>query len=71
MKNIPLEVMTNKFNEDPLHPPVKQKKRKQYSFKNQVIQEKVSKLLKIGSIHEAKYFDRLANSVIVLKKNGK
>ncbi|XP_070029522.1 uncharacterized protein [Nicotiana sylvestris] len=49
---IPPEVMTHKLNEDPSYPHVKQKKRKQRTFKNQVIQEEVQKLLKIGSIRE-------------------
>ncbi|XP_070053980.1 uncharacterized protein [Nicotiana tomentosiformis] len=41
MIGIPPEVMTHKLNEDPLHPPVKQKKRKQGAFKNQVIQDEI------------------------------
>ncbi|XP_070029970.1 uncharacterized protein [Nicotiana sylvestris] len=63
--------MTHKLNEDPSYPPVKQKKRKQGSFKNQVIQDKMQTLLKIGSIHEVKYPNWLANTVVVPKKNGK
>ncbi|XP_070025355.1 uncharacterized protein [Nicotiana sylvestris] len=35
MTGIPPEVMTHKLNEDPSYPPVKQKKRKQGTFKNQ------------------------------------
>ncbi|XP_070015163.1 uncharacterized protein [Nicotiana sylvestris] len=54
MKGIPLEVMTHKLNEDPTYFPVKQKKRKQGTFENQVIQDEVQKLLKIRSIHEIK-----------------
>ncbi|XP_070037120.1 uncharacterized protein [Nicotiana tomentosiformis] len=57
MTGIPPEVMTHKLNEDPLHPLVKQKKRKQGFFKNQVIQDEVQKLLKIRSILEVKYPD--------------
>ncbi|XP_070025725.1 uncharacterized protein [Nicotiana sylvestris] len=41
MTGIPPEVMTYKLNEDPTYPLVKQKKRKQRSFKNQVIQDEV------------------------------
>ncbi|XP_070026203.1 uncharacterized protein [Nicotiana sylvestris] len=70
MTGIPPEVMTHKLNEDPSYPPVKQKKRKQGFFKNQVIQEEVHKLLKIGSIREVKYPNWLANTVVVPKKNG-
>ncbi|XP_070022717.1 uncharacterized protein [Nicotiana sylvestris] len=51
-EGIPPEVMTYKLNKDPSYPPVKQKKRKQGTFKNQVIQEEVQKLLKIGFIRE-------------------
>ncbi|XP_070026198.1 uncharacterized protein [Nicotiana sylvestris] len=36
MKGIPPEVMTHKLNEDPSYPPVKQKKRKQGIFRNQI-----------------------------------
>ncbi|XP_070016951.1 uncharacterized protein [Nicotiana sylvestris] len=71
MTRIPPEVMTPKLNEDPMYPPVKQKKRKKGTFKNQVIQEEVQKLLKIGSIREVKYPNWLANTVVVPKKNGK
>ncbi|XP_070019920.1 uncharacterized protein [Nicotiana sylvestris] len=53
-EGIPPEVMTHKLNEDPSYPPIKQKKRKQGTFNNQVIQEEVQKLLKIGSIREIK-----------------
>ncbi|XP_070005986.1 uncharacterized protein [Nicotiana sylvestris] len=67
---IPPEVMTHKLNEDPTYPHVKQKK-KQGTFKNQVIQEKVQKLLKIGSIRKVKYPNWLANTVVVPKKNGR
>ncbi|XP_070008610.1 uncharacterized protein [Nicotiana sylvestris] len=52
MKGTPPEVMTHKLNEDSSYPPVKQKKRKQGTFKNQVIQDEVQKLLKFGSIRE-------------------
>ena len=41
------------------------------NFKNQVIQDEVQKLLKIGSIREVKYPNWLANTVVVPKKNGK
>ncbi|XP_070014711.1 uncharacterized protein [Nicotiana sylvestris] len=70
MTGIPPEVMTHKLIEDPSYPPVKQKKRKQGTFKNQVIQDEVQKLLKIGSIREVKYPNWLANTVVVPKKNG-
>lgn len=71
MTGIPPEVMTHKLNEDPTYPPVKQKKRKQRASKNQVIQDEVQKLLKIGSIREVKYPNWLANTVVVRKKKGK
>ncbi|XP_070040705.1 uncharacterized protein [Nicotiana tomentosiformis] len=71
MTGIPPEVMTHKLNEDPSYPPVKQNKRKQGSFKHQLIHDEVQKLLKIGSIREVKYLYVLANTVVVPKKNGK
>lgn len=54
MTGISLEVMTHKLNE-PTYLHVKQKKRKQGTFKNQAIPDVVPKLLKIGSIREVKY----------------
>ncbi|XP_070006692.1 uncharacterized protein [Nicotiana sylvestris] len=71
MIGIPQEVMTHKLNEDPSYPPVKQNKRKQGTFKNQMIQEEVQKLLEVGSIREVKYPNWLANTLVVPKKNGK
>ncbi|XP_070031970.1 uncharacterized protein [Nicotiana tomentosiformis] len=68
---IPPKVTTHKLNKDPLHSPIKQKKRKQGAFKNQMIQDEVQKLLKIGLIREVKYPDWLANTVVVPKKNEK
>ncbi|XP_070035458.1 uncharacterized protein [Nicotiana tomentosiformis] len=64
MTGIPPEVMIHKLNEDPSFIPAKQKKRKQGSFKNQVIDEEVQKLLKIDSI-QVKYPNWLANIVVI------
>lgn len=44
------------------------KKMKQGTFKNLVIQDDIQKLLKIGSIREVKYPNWLANTVLVPKK---
>lgn len=71
MIGIPPEVMTHKLNENSIYPRLKKKKRKQGTFKNQVIEEEVSMLLKHGSICEVKYPDWLFNTVVVPKKNGK
>ncbi|XP_070050357.1 uncharacterized protein [Nicotiana tomentosiformis] len=71
MAGILPEVMTHKLNDDPSYTPVKKKKKKQASFKNQVIQDEVQKLLKIGLIREVKYPNWLANTVVVPKKNEK
>lgn len=71
MTEIQPDVMTHRLNEDPSFTPIKQKKRKQGAFKNQVILDEVQKLLKIGSIREVKYPNWLANTVVVPKKNGK
>ncbi|XP_070017372.1 uncharacterized protein [Nicotiana sylvestris] len=62
--------MTHKLNENPSYPHVKQKKRKQGTFKNQVIRDEVQKLLNIGYIREVKYPNWLVNTVVVPKKNG-
>ncbi|XP_075087569.1 uncharacterized protein LOC142169585 [Nicotiana tabacum] len=61
----------NPDRRDPSFIPVKQKKRKQGSFKNKVIDEEVQKLLKNDSIREVKYRNWLANTVVVPKKNSK
>ncbi|XP_070045833.1 uncharacterized protein [Nicotiana tomentosiformis] len=50
MTGIPPEMMTYKLNEDPSYPPVKQKKRNQGSFKNQVIQDEIKPIEEIPDI---------------------
>lgn len=57
MAGISLKVMTHNLNMNPFHTPNRQSKRKYRPFRNQEIEEKVSKLLKIGSINEVKYPD--------------
>lgn len=47
------------------------KKRRSASEWNQIINEEVEKLQANGSIREVQYPDRLANMVMVRKKNGK
>ncbi|XP_070020143.1 uncharacterized protein [Nicotiana sylvestris] len=67
MKGMPPKVMTHKLNDDPLYPLVKQNKRKQGSFKNQVIQDEVQKLLKIDSIQEIKAIEEILD-ILTSKK---
>lgn len=52
MTCIPSEVRKYKLNIDSLNTLVIQKKRKQGPFQNQIIEEEVNNLLKIGSIRE-------------------
>ena len=51
--------------------PVRQRVRRSYPDRHQVIQEKVDNLLKVGFIREVKYPEWLANVVVVPKKGGK
>src|SRR6187397_3237078 len=71
MKGISPEVITHKLNVDPMHTPVKQKRRKFAPERNKIINEEIQNLLKTGKIREVKYPEWLANVVVVRKKNGK
>ncbi|KAL5844861.1 hypothetical protein ACOSQ4_010819 [Xanthoceras sorbifolium] len=65
------EVLVHRLQVDPDYPPVKQKRRKFAPERNKVINEEIQKLIDIGSVREVNYPDRLANVVVVKKKNGK
>ncbi|KAL5847401.1 hypothetical protein ACOSQ3_010925 [Xanthoceras sorbifolium] len=65
------EVLVHRLQVDPDYPPVKQKMRKFAPERNKVINEEIQKLIDIGSVREVNYPDRLANVVVVKKKNGK
>ena len=51
--------------------PVRQKIRRFYSNRHQIIQTEVDNLLSAGFIKEVKYPEWLANVVVVPKKGGK
>ena len=51
--------------------PVRQRVRRSFPYRHQVIQAEVDNLLKVGFIREVKYPEWLANVVVVPKKGGK
>jgi len=71
MLGIDLEIAAHHLNVDPSYKPVKQKRRKLGPERAKVVNEEVERILKSGLIHEVKYPDWLANTVVVKKKNGK
>ena len=71
MTGIDPQISLHRLNVDPKHKPVRQKRRKFGTDRNQVIQEEVQKLLAVKSIREVTYPEWLANVVVVTKKNGK
>ena len=71
MTGIDPQISLHRLNVDPKHKPVRQKRRKFGTDRNQIIQEEVQKLLAIKSIREVTYPEWLANVVVVAKKNGK
>ncbi|XP_024004868.1 uncharacterized protein LOC112082014 [Eutrema salsugineum] len=71
MPGISIDVTCHELNVDPTFKPVKQKRRKLGPEQAKAVNDEVERLLKVGSIAEAKYPDWLANPVVVKKKNGK
>ena len=71
MTGIDPQISLHRLNVDPGHKPVRQKRRKFGTDRNQIIQEEVQKLWAVGSIREVTYPEWLANVVVVAKKNGK
>ncbi|KAL7598516.1 uncharacterized protein LOC111915615 [Lactuca sativa] len=69
MTGIDKNIITHKLNIDPSFRPIHQKRRKCAPRRNQIIQEKLEKLLKTGTIKEVKFPGWLANVVVVQKKN--
>ncbi|GAV60876.1 hypothetical protein CFOL_v3_04404 [Cephalotus follicularis] len=61
------EAMVHKLSVDPMRPPTRQKKRNFAPERQQVIADKVNKLLHVGFIREVQYSDWLANPVLVKK----
>ena len=73
-KDIPgvsVQIVVHELNVDPIFKHVKQKRRKLGREQAEAVKAEVEKLLRIGSITEAKYPNWLANPVVVKKKNGK
>ncbi|XP_024016338.1 uncharacterized protein LOC112089815 [Eutrema salsugineum] len=68
---ISIDVTCHELNVDPTFKPIKQKRRKLGPERAKAVNDKVERLLKVGSIADAKYPDCLANPVVVKKKNGK
>ena len=62
---------SHKLNVIPSARLVRQKVRRFYSDRHQVIETEVDNLLKVGFIKEIKYPEWLANVVVVPKKGGK
>ena len=71
MVGIHLEVMCHRLNIDPQAKPVCQKRRALDADYYMTLQDELDCLLKIRFIRESYYPDWLANSVLVLKSNGK
>ena len=61
----------HKLQVDPLHQPIKQKRRKFAPERDAIINDEVKSLLGAGFIREVQYPEWLANAVVVKKKNGK
>ena len=71
MIGIEKSIITHKLNIDPPFRLIHQKRRKFAPKRNQMIQEEVEKLLKIGMITEVEFPRWIANVVVVQKKNNK
>ncbi|XP_059630114.1 uncharacterized protein LOC132273100 [Cornus florida] len=71
MPGINPSVSCHSLNVDPNVKPVKQKQRRFAPERNQIITEKVDRLLEAGFIREVQYPAWLSNIVVVQKKNGK
>ncbi|XP_024015923.1 uncharacterized protein LOC112089179 [Eutrema salsugineum] len=71
MPGISIDVTCHELNVDPTFKPIKQKRRKLGPERAKAVNDEVERLLKVGSIAEAKYPDWLSNPVVVKKKNGK
>jgi len=71
MPGIDSNIICHELNVDPSFKPIKQKRRKFGVEGAKAVNDKVVKLLKIGSIREVQNPDWVANTVVVKKKNGK
>ena len=68
---VSVEIVAHELNVDPTFKPVELKRRKLGRERTEAVKAEVEKLLRIGSITEAKYPDWLANPVVVKMKNSK
>ncbi|CAA7017902.1 unnamed protein product [Microthlaspi erraticum] len=71
MPGIDINITCHELNVNPTFKPIKHKRRKLGAERAKAVNDEVERLLKVGSIAEAKYPDWLANPVAVKKKNGK
>ena len=71
MIEIDPKVMSHRLNIDPLHRPVRQKRRPMTEERYEALREEVEKLLANKFIREVHYPVWVANPVLVKKKNGK
>ena len=71
MPGIDLEVIMHNLQVDPLHQPIRQKRRKFAPERDAILNDEVKSLLGAGFIREVQYPEWLANVVVVKKKNGK
>ena len=68
---IHLEIMCHRLNIDLQAKAMRQKRRALDADRYKALQDEVDRLLKIGFIKESYYPDWLANSILVIKPNGK
>ena len=71
MAGIDSTLVSHKLNIIASAKPVRQKIRRFYLYRHQIIQTKVDNLLRVGFIREVKYLEWVANVVVVPKKSGK
>ena len=71
MKGINPAITTHEFNVDLTFKPIRQKRRKLGPDRSKAVNEEVERLLGAGSITKIRYPERLANPVVVKKKNEK
>ena len=69
MPGIDLEIIMHKLQVDPLHQPVRQKRRKFAPERDAIINDEVRSLLGTGLIREVQYPQWLGNVDLVKKKN--
>ena len=71
MPGIPTEIIQHKLNVNPVSKPMQQRRRVFAPERDQVVRDKVARLLSAGFIREVYYPDWLANVILVKKANEK